>query len=240
MDRPVTSNPAPRAPDRGALDTLAVVVPVLNAGETLGATLATLTGVAVVVVDGGSTDGSIAVATEAGATLVPTEPGRGGQLAAGAEATGAEWLLFLHGDTCLGAGWRAAAASFVADPANRTKAAVFRFRLDDARLRARLMAWGVAWRGRVLGLPYGDQGLLIHRDFYDALGGYRPLPLMEDVDLVHRIGRARLVFLNVDAVTSAARYRRDGYVVRAARNLLCLVLFLLGAKVGLIKRVYGA
>lgn len=240
MDTPVTSKPAPSAPNHAALDTLAIVVPVLNAGKMLRATLAAVAGVAVVVVDGGSTDESAAVATEAGAAVVTTAPGRGGQLAAGADAAAAAWLLFLHGDTCLGSGWQAAAASFMADPANRTRAAVFRFRLDDARLRARLMAWGVAWRGRVLGLPYGDQGLLIHRDFYNALGGYRALPLMEDVDLVRRIGRARLVFLAVDAVTSAARYRRDGYVARAVRNLTCLALFLMGAKVGLIRRVYGA
>jgi hypothetical protein len=117
---------------------------------------------------------------------------------------------------------------------------VFRFRLDDAGWRARVMARGVALRARLLGLPYGDQGLLIHRAFYDALGGYRLLPLMEDVDLVRRIGRARLTFFETEAVTSAARYRREGYTIRAGRNLICLMLFLVGARISLIRWVYGA
>ncbi|MBL8673503.1 MAG: glycosyl transferase family 2, partial [Rhodospirillales bacterium] len=97
----------------------------------------------------------------------------------------------------------------------------------------------VAWRGRALGMPYGDQGLLIKRSFYDRVGGYRPLPLMEDVDLVRRIGRRRLVALDVDAVTSAARYERDGWTLRPMRNLLCLSLFLLGVAPARIARLYG-
>jgi hypothetical protein len=129
---------------------------------------------------------------------------------------------------------------FMRDPRRRAKAAAFRFQLDDPGVMARVMARGVAWRCRRMGLPYGDQGLLIHRDLYEKVGGYRSLPLMEDVDLVRRIGRRRLVFLETPAVTSAARYRRDGYVIRATRNLLCLALYSLGVNVNVIRRVYGA
>lgn len=240
MDRPVTDSSASPALDVDALEGLTIVVPVLNAGATLGPTLAAVAGSDIVVVDGGSQDDSLAIATDAGARVARAPRGRGQQLAAGAEVASGPWLLFLHGDTRLGAGWREAAQSFMADPTHRAKAAVFRFQLDDARWRARLFAWGVARRGRLFGLPYGDQGLLIHRDLYETVGGFKPLPLMEDVDLVRRLGRSRLVFLPVDAVTSAARYWRDGYVVRAVRNLTCLALFLLGANVGLIRRVYGA
>jgi rSAM/selenodomain-associated transferase 2 len=240
MARPVTDNPMTSAPEPDALKNLTIVVPVLNAGATLGATLAAVAESDVVVVDGSSQDDSTTIAANAGARVVTAPRGRGQQLAAGAEAASGDWLLFLHGDTRLGSGWREAVHSFVTDPAHRTKAAVFRFQLDDGRWRARLMAWGVARRGRLFGLPYGDQGLLIHRDLYEAVGGFKPLPLMEDVDLVRRLGRSRLVFLPVDAVTSAARYRRDGYVFRAARNLTCLALYLMGANVGLIRRVYGA
>jgi glycosyltransferase involved in cell wall biosynthesis len=193
-----------------------------------------------VVVDGGSDDESAAIATTAGARLVVSQPGRGGQLAAGAIAATGSWLLFLHGDTRLSPGWQNEAAAFMENPANRERAAVFRFRLDDTGWRARVMARGVALRGRLMGLPYGDQGLLIHRDHYDAVSGYRLLPLMEDVDLVRRIGRARLTFFDTEAVTSAARYRRDGYAFRTTRNLICLGLFMVGARMSLIRRVYGA
>ena len=97
----------------------------------------------------------------------------------------------------------------------------------------------VACRCRWLVLPYGDQGLLISRKLYDELGGFRPMPMMEDVDLVRRIGRKRLTMLGHRAVTSAARYRRDGYLRRSARNLTCLSLFCVGVPPRLIARLYG-
>ncbi|MDA0221230.1 MAG: glycosyl transferase family 2, partial [Proteobacteria bacterium] len=95
------------------------------------------------------------------------------------------------------------------------------------------------WRARRFGLPYGDQGLLIARDFYETLGGFRPLPIMEDVDLVRRIGKARLTTLQGHVTTSAARYRRSGYTVRMLRNLACLTLYFAGLPPRLIARLYG-
>jgi hypothetical protein len=88
-------------------------------------------------------------------------------------------------------------------------------------------------------LPYGDQGLLISRSLYERLGGFRPLPLMEDVDLVRRIGGSRLERLAVAAVTSAERWRRDGWLRRSARNLLCLALYRFGMRPERLARLYG-
>lgn len=103
---------------------------------------------------------------------------------------------------------------------------------------ARRLEAAVRWRCRLLALPYGDQGLLLPAALYRALGGFRELPLMEDVDLARRLGRHRLVALAVDAVTSAARYRRDGYVARPLRNLCCLALYFLGVPPLLLQRLY--
>jgi len=86
----------------------------------------------------------------------------------------------------------------------------------------------VAWRTKALGLPYGDQGLLIPRDLYRSLGGYAPIPLMEDVDLARRLGRRRIDLLDADALTSAERYRRSGYLARSSRNLALLALYFAG------------
>lgn len=222
---------------------LSVVIPTLNAAATLPATLAALgpwgPGLDVVVADGGSTDGTDALARQAGARVVMAPRGRGPQLVAGAEAASGGWLLFLHADTRLDPAWADAVRVFIGDPANRDRAAWFRFAVDDADPRARRLERAVAWRCRTLGLPYGDQGLLLHRDLYRAIGGFRPLPLMEDVDIVRRIGRSRLVGLDIAAVTCAAKWHREGWTRRSARNLFCLSLWFLGVPPRLIAKVYG-
>ena len=221
---------------------LSVVIPTLNAAVRLPACLASLAadGEAVsdiVVADGGSIDGTRAAAEAGGAIVLRTARGRGRQLAAGAAATRGNWLLFLHADTWLEPGWADEARAFMAN--GPAAAAVFRFALDDPAPQARRVERMAAWRARALALPYGDQGLLIPRRLYDEVGGFQPLPLMEDVDLVRRLGRARLRLLRSRAFTSAERYRRDGWVLRPARNLACLSLYFLGAPPTLIARLYG-
>ena len=96
---------------------------------------------------------------------------------------------------------------------------------------------GVAFRVRWFGLPYGDQGLLVHSDHYARAGGYKPLPLMEDVDLVRRLGPVWM--LDEDALTSAQRWRQEGWSRRSARNLLCLTMYLTGASPERVARVYS-
>ncbi|WP_404380803.1 TIGR04283 family arsenosugar biosynthesis glycosyltransferase [Caenispirillum salinarum] len=215
---------------------LSVVIPTLNAAATLPATLAPLgeAGAAaeVIVADGGSIDGTPDLAPRA----VSAPRGRGPQLAAGGAVARGEWLLFLHADTRLAAGWWAE----VQDHMRRRPdmAAAFRFALDDPAPQARRVERLVAWRCRRLGLPYGDQGLLIPAALYEAVGGYRPLPLMEDVDLVRRLGRGRIALLKTAAVTSAIRYRRDGWTARPARNLTCLALWWLGVPAERVAALY--
>jgi len=220
---------------------LSLIVPTYDAAATLGRTLENLrAGVDdIVVADGGSRDETAAIALRYGARVVVGKPGRGGQLRAGAEAARGDHLLFLHADAVLGPGWPAAVARFLADPAKRECAAYFRLALDDADPRARRIERGAAWRCRVLGLPYGDQGLLIGRAFYEQLGGFADLPLMEDVNFARRIGKRRLVALDIPAVTSAARYRRDGWIARPLRNLACLSGYFLGVSPNALRRLYG-
>lgn len=221
---------------------LSIVIPTLDAGETLAGTLASLRCAdwpkEVVIADAGSADGTADVARRFGAKLVETSPGRGGQLVAGAKAAAGDWLLFLHADTRLDPGWAEEAQDFMKPAANAGRAGVFRFALDDDSGPARRLERMVGWRARRLALPYGDQGLLISRKLYESLGGYRPLPLMEDVDLIRRIGRERIVLLRSRAVTSADRYRRGGYLLRSTRNLFCLALYYAGVPAGAIARIY--
>lgn len=232
---------------------LSVVIPTLDAGRHLEACLDALEEgrraaldsrmdvpeTEIVVADGGSTDDTGAIAGRRKTRMVTAPRGRGPQLDAGARAAGGDWLLFLHADTRLALGWMAAVASFVNNPANRNAAAAFRFALDDDSRAARWVERLVAWRCRALALPYGDQGLLISRRLYEALGGYGAEPLMEDVALVSAIGRERLKFFDIPALTSAERFRKGGYILRPMRNLSCLGLYFLGFPTPLIARLYG-
>jgi rSAM/selenodomain-associated transferase 2 len=219
--------------------TLSIVIPTLNAAAHLPATLAALRGTPaeIVVVDGGSHDGTADHARAAGAHVLAAPRGRGAQLAAGIAASRGAWLLLLHADTRLDRGWSEAVRAHMAQSAGR--AAYFRFALDTPDRRARRLEAMVAWRCRRLALPYGDQGLLVERSLLHKVGGLRPLPLMEDVDLVRRLGRDRLTGLDIAAVTSAARWERDGWRRRSARNLACLALYLAGVPPRLIARVYA-
>ncbi|MAF48929.1 MAG: TIGR04283 family arsenosugar biosynthesis glycosyltransferase [Rhodospirillales bacterium] len=221
---------------------LSTVIPTLEAADSLADAIRCVAEsefeTEIIVADGGSSDGTAAIAEALGARLIRCPPGRGGQLRAGAEAASGDWLLFLHADTVLAPGWQAAGRDFMNDAGTLERAAVFGFALDDAAPAARRLEKLVAWRSRFLALPFGDQGLLIGRAFYDKLGGYRPLPLYEDVDLVRRIGAKRLTVLDASAVTSAARYRRAGYVFRPLRNLTCLGLYFAGLPPRLIGRLY--
>lgn len=249
MERPVAIK-QPHDADDGKAGTLegsiSVVMPALNAAASLPSTIEALRDGALegqlgelLVVDGGSRDDSQQVAQAAAARVLTAPKGRGRQLAAGAEEARGDWLLFLHADTSLSPAWGRVARDFMAATgASGERAAAFRFALDDAEPPARRIERLARWRGRALGLPYGDQGLLIPRAFYRRLGGYRPLDLMEDVEMVRRIGRRRLTILQADAVTSAARYRRDGWIRRPLRNLSLLFLYYMGVPSHRLSRLY--
>ena len=228
---------------------ISVIIPTLNAERTLGPTLAALVPAVVegivqeaIVVDGGSTDETCVIAEAAGTQLIEAPRGRGSQLEAGASQARADWLLFLHADTVLEPGWAEEAQSFmerVASGRRDQAAASFRFALDDDGLMPRFVEWLVGLRCQLLALPYGDQGLLISRNLYNRLGGFRPLPLMEDVDLVRRLKRRELVMLKSRAVTSEERYRREGYLARSLRNLGCILLYYLRVPPRVLARLYG-
>ncbi len=226
---------------------ISVIIPTLQSRQYIAKILvslmpAVMNGLVreVIVSDGGSSDETFQICDEMGAVFVRGSSGRGSQLARGAKAAKGEWLLFLHVDTVLGAGWEEAVAAFVSPVIlpEKEQAAYFRFSLDTEGLRPSIVEWAVNLRCRILGLPYGDQGLLISRAFYDEVGGYGALPIMEDVDLVRKIGAARLVQLEVAAITSPCRYQEYGYLLRVSRNFLCIMMYFSGVSPGRIQHFY--
>lgn len=221
---------------------LSIIIPTLNADRTLAATLDSCfcraANVQVIVSDGGSADGTVAVAEHYDCMTISGESGRGRQLLAGGLAADGSWLLFLHADSRLPGNWYQTVSTFMNNPANVFRAATFHLQFDDTCPQARRVEWFVKWRTRLLGLPYGDQGLLISRRFYDRLGGFMPLPIMEDVDLVRRVGRANLRLLDTSIITSAHKYQRDGYWKRPLRNLGLVCLYWLGVPTAKLARYY--
>lgn len=223
---------------------LSVVIPTLNAAEGLPGCLASLTeGVTaglvreLVISDGGSSDATGEIAEAAGALWVAGAAGRGGQLGRGAAAATGEWLLFLHADTVLSPGWPAAVAAHMRAAPGR--AGWFRLAFD---VRGLAPVWVAGWanlRAGWLALPYGDQGLLIARGLYDAVGGFDDMALMEDVAIVRRLGRRRLAPLAAVAHTGAGRYLAEGWARRGARNLWTLARYFAGVDVARLARRYG-
>jgi len=210
---------------------VSVVIPTLDAAQGLPGCLATLVegleaGVIreLIVSDGGSGDATLRLADAAGAVIVQGAPSRGGQLRRGAQMARGEWLLFLHADTVLPRGWPEAVRARI----EAGGPAAFRLAFDRTGPMPALVAGWANLRSRVFGLPYGDQGLLISRAAYEAAGGFPDIPLMEDVALARALGR-RIALMPVAVTTSAARYERDGWLRRGARNLWTLLRYLCGA-----------
>jgi rSAM/selenodomain-associated transferase 2/rSAM/selenodomain-associated transferase 1 len=223
---------------------LSVIVPTLDEAGHLPRLLRELEALGpdmeVLVVDGGSTDGTATRARAGGATVLRRPPGRGGQLRAGGSAARAPWLLFLHADTRFPAAAARAVRSFTAT-ASPERAAYFPFALDAPSPGWRLLEAGQRLRERLTGLVYGDQGLLVSRRLYEEVGGHPPWPLMEDVAVVDRIRAAgRLERLQVPLPTSPRRYRREGRVRASLRNTLLVSLFRLGVPPERLLRWYGS
>jgi rSAM/selenodomain-associated transferase 2 len=193
---------------------LSVVIPVRDEARGLPPLLADLATAPelveeVLVVDGGSRDGSAAVARLAGASSLASPPGRGAQLRCGIAASRAPWLLLLHGDVRLPPEWAASVAAAIRSGERRAWA--FHLAIAGRDPALRLVELGVTLRSRWRALPYGDQGLLLSRSLYERAGGIAPLPLMEDLEFVQRLGRLAPIGLLPGALqVSERRWRRLG------------------------------
>jgi len=160
---------------------------------------------------------------------------RGTQMNAGASRATGDWLLFLHADSRLPDGWDARIRTAPAEAVGGW----FRFALDDDAWQARVIERGVAWRVRLLRLPYGDQGLFVRRGVFERLGGFQPLPLLEDVDFMRRLKREGPLFeVPLPLRTSSRRWRHDGWLRRSLGNLAIISGYFAGVPPARLARWY--
>jgi len=220
---------------------ISVIIPTLNVTAQLGPCLAALSDALgegllaeVIFADGGSNDDIAQIADEVGANFIPCPQGRGNQMANAAKTAQGEWLLFLHADSVLQTGWRGAVREHMRDT---SCAGYFRLRFDDSGPAARIVAAWANFRAKTFGLPYGDQGLLISRKLYDAIDGFSEIPLMEDVDMAKKL-RGKFTPLPADIVTSAEKYRQQGWLRQSFFNFGMLMRYKFGAKPEALAKAY--
>lgn len=206
---------------------VAVIIPTLNEAANIAATLAAVGNAEVIVADGGSGDDTAELAAKLGVRVIEANGGRAAQQNAGAAATRAPLLLFLHADTRLPAGWAEVVRRTLADP--RVALAAFRLAIDGATFGERIVAAGANLRSRAWGLPYGDQALFLRRETFERLGGFATLPIMEDWDLARRAKRfGRIAVVDPAVTTSARRWRKLGVLRTLWRNQMVLIGWRLG------------
>jgi rSAM/selenodomain-associated transferase 2/rSAM/selenodomain-associated transferase 1 len=223
---------------------ISVIIPTFNEAPHLEFLLPTLASegdrVEVIVADGGSTDLSHELVSSFPRLIwVSSAKGRAPQMNAGAEAASGDILFFLHADSLPPQGWSSAIESAVTAPSFAIGA--FRFALDEAGVRPRVIEWGVRFRSARLGLPYGDQGLFLKADAFRKAGGFQTVPIMEDILLVRRMKQmGNVAILALPLKTSARRWRQNGYARQTWMNVSTYLQFRLGVPVDKLTRRYAS
>lgn len=195
---------------------LSIIIPVLDEAQGIVAALEDLApyhqyGAEIIVVDGGSTDGTVAAAMPLVDRVLMAPCGRASQMNAGAAVAIGETLLFLHADTRLpGNAYRLIAQTIDAKEAWR-RWGRFDVRIEGNSAWLPVVACMMNWRSRLTGVATGDQAIFISRDAFTAVGGFPVIPLMEDIEISRRLRRISWpVCLAARVTTSGRRWERRG------------------------------
>ena len=204
--------------------TLSIIIPTLNEAIHLPLLLADLNNwpynFELIIVDGGSIDLTISIAKIQGVDVIKSsKKNRGYQLKTGASNASGYWLLFLHADSRLSPRWVKSLSKIIQDKKSEDFAWYFDFKIQKDNLEFRLLEIAVALRSHFLQRPYGDQGLLIHKDLYCNSGGFSSLKIMEDIDLIERISKTtKLKRIKESIYTDAIKWSNSNVIKRAIKN----------------------
>ena len=223
---------------------ISIVIPVLEEADQIGATLDALSAAAgiedaeILVVDGHPEKTTIRVLPEGPVRGIRGPRGRGAQMHAGAKAASGTVLLFLHADTRLEADALLRIQAVVRDPG--IAGGAFDLGIDTPGAVYRVIEWGASLRSRLTRVPYGDQALFFRKSAYFRIGGFRPIPLMEDVDLMRRLKKSgeKIRFISRRVWTSPRRWQQEGILYCTLRNYALIFLYYLGASPEQLARYY--
>lgn len=209
---------------------ISIIIPTVNEEQTLPRTLTPLklcSQCEVLVVDGGSNDGTIAIANASGCRTISGPRGRALQMNLGVEESKGELLLFLHADTLL--------PDHFLTQITRTlgifnaAAGAFSLGFDNRRRSMAIISWGANLRSRLFSLPYGDQGLFTSRKNFLAVGGFPEMEIMEDFVFIRKMRRlGRIITLRDQVITSARRWENTGVLKTTFINQLIIAGYHLG------------
>ena len=204
--------------------TLSIIIPTLNEAFHLPLLLADLNAWPynreLSIVDGGSIDLTISIAQIYGINVIKSpKQNRGYQLKIGASESNGDWLLFIHADSRLEPTWVKRLYKIIQDKTSKNFAWYFDFKLKNNNIEFRLLEIAVAIRSKFLQLPYGDQGLLIHKDLYNSSGGFKPLKIMEDIDFITRLTmKSRVKRIKENIFTDDIKWANSNIIKRAIIN----------------------
>jgi rSAM/selenodomain-associated transferase 2 len=212
---------------------ISVIIPTLNEAANIDRTLASIPmsqQVEVIVVDGGSIDRTVEIAQTRGVKVLTATGGRAIQMNAGAKVATGEIWLFLHADTILPPDFdKLVRGILYPTSASVPVAGAFTLSIDAPQWQLRLVEWGANWRSRYGQMPYGDQAIFLTAKMFDRVGGFPELPIMEDFQLMRRLGKlGRIEIVSTPVVTSARRWLKRGILQTTALNQLIILAYLAG------------
>ncbi|MBD2518698.1 TIGR04283 family arsenosugar biosynthesis glycosyltransferase [Nostoc sp. FACHB-973] len=219
---------------------ISIIIPAINEAGNIKEAIATTqisTNIEVIVVDGGSSDDTAAIAQSLGVKIISSSPGRAVQMNTGAVAASGEILLFLHADTRLPAGFDEMIRTVLQQPS--TVAGAFNLRIDASLLSLRWVELGVKWRSHFCQMPYGDQAIFLTKAVFQQIGGFPELPIMEDFELIRRLkAKGRITIISTPVVTSARRWLQKGVFKTTLLNQIVIIAYLLGVSPEQIRHWY--
>lgn len=219
---------------------LSIIIPTLNEENSISETLRAVTQIAepveVIVVDGGSDDATARLVRACGVRIIESQRGRGSQMHAGACAAQGAVLWFLHADTIPPPEAVQQIVESLRDPS--VVGGNFDVRFDSHRFSAHCLA-RIYRKLRTVGLCYGDSAIFVRREAYTRSGGFKSLPIFEDLDFLRRLNRTgRFLHLSATVITSGRRFEGGRFVSTFIRWIVLQLLYWLGVNPSQLARLY--